>query len=488
MPPGTPFEVTRGHIERIAAAANGLKSRYVDAATGNSVVKDILATSGSTGGNGAGVSYIGRVVFEITSPEERSIDVTSSQLVREWRRAIGVVPGVESLTFRAELGRGGSPLDVQLSGSDFERLDQVSERVKERLNTYPGVFDVGDSFDDGKQELRLAIKPAAELLGLNSQALARQVRQAFFGQQAQRIQRGREDIRVMVRYPRSERRSVRNLEAMRIRTPDGTEVPFSEVASVTLGRGFATIKRLDRNRVVNVTADVNKETADVEGIKTDLGQFLTQLRQEFPDVRASLEGEAREQKESFSSLGVGLGFVLFVIYGLLAIPFKSYAQPLIVMSVIPFGVVGAVLGHTILGLNLSIMSLMGMLALVGVVVNDSLVLVDFVNARRREGHTSMEAARIAGVARFRAVMLTSLTTFAGLMPLIFEKSTQAQFLIPMAVSLGFGVLFATFITLLLVPINYMILDDLLRPFQAKETFATPPLPVRDLGPDPSPKL
>ncbi|GMQ95869.1 MAG: efflux RND transporter permease subunit [Gammaproteobacteria bacterium] len=480
MPAGTPFEVTAGHIERITRAAQAIRDKYVDAETGKSVVKDILSIQGSTGG-GAGASNLGRVTFEIESPEKRTLEVTSSQLVREWRRAIGIIPGTESLTFRAELGHGGgSPIEVRLAGSDIEQLAALAEEIKARLRQYPGVFDVGDSFEAGKQELQLAIKPDAELLGLSATALARQVRQAFFGEQVQRIQRGRDDVRVMVRYPENERRSLQNLESMRIRSPSGIEVPFSEVADATMGRGYSVIKRVDRRRVVIVSADVNKETTNVESIKRDLLSFLDAIAPRFPDVRYSLEGEAREQRESFGSLRLGLAFVLFIIYALLAIPFKSYGQPLIVMSVLPFGVVGAILGHMLLGLNLSIFSLMGMLALLGVVVNDSLILVDYVNRRRAEGRPTIEAVRIAGVARFRAVMLTSLTTFAGLAPLIFEKSTQAQFLIPMAVSLGFGILFATFITLFLVPVNYMILEDLVKPFRKDRCVAAeePPAKVR----------
>ena len=460
MPPGTPYETTRKYVERIATAAKALKAKYREPGEHGSVIKDIMATCGTTGGAGAGVSYVGRVMFEIVSPEDRASEITSSQLVREWRRTIGVLPGAESLTFRAEIGRGGAPIDVQLAGKDFDALEAMSELIKERLRSYPGVFDVGDSFESGKQEIRLALKPQAELLGLTVEDLARQVRQAFFGEQAQRIQRGREDVRVMVRYPEGERRSLDNLESMRIRTPDGMQVPFSEVADLALGRGYAKIKRVDRSRVVNVTADINKETADSEGIKQDLVGYLDSMENQFSQIRYTLEGEAREQRESFDSLQAGMLFVLFAIYALLAIPFKSYVQPLIVMSVIPFGLVGAILGHATLGMNMSIMSIMGMLALSGVVVNDSLVLVDYVNRRVREGHSMIAAATMAGTARFRAVMLTSLTTFAGLVPLIFEKSTQAQFLIPMAVSLGFGILFATTITLLLVPVNYMILEDI----------------------------
>lgn len=469
MPAGTPFEVTAGYIERIARAAQAIRDKYVDPETGKSVVKDILSVQGSAGGSGPGASHLGRVTFEIESPEKRTLEITSSQLIREWRRAIGIIPGTESLTFRAEIGHGGSPIEVRLAGSDIEQLAALAGEIKARLRQYSGVFDVGDSFEAGKEELQLTIKPEAELLGLSATALARQVRQAFFGEEAQRIQRGRDDVRVMVRYPESERRSLENLESMRIRSPSGIEIPFSEVADATMSRGYAVIRRVDRRRVVNVSADVNKETTNVESIKRDLLAFLDSSEARFPDVRYTLEGEAREQRESFGSLRLGLAFVLFVIYALLAIPFKSYGQPFIVMSVLPFGVVGAILGHMLLGLNLSILSLMGMLALTGVVVNDSLLLVDYVNRRRAEGRPTIEAVRIAGVARFRAVMLTSLTTFAGLAPLIFEKSTQAQFLIPMAVSLGFGILFATFITLLLVPINYMILDDVVELFRKKRS-------------------
>jgi multidrug efflux pump subunit AcrB len=236
-------------------------------------------------------------------------------------------------------------------------------------------------------------------------------------------------------------------------------VPFVDVAEASFGRGFARIQRVDRFRTVNVRADVNKETADIEAIKRDLALVLPKILDDHPRVSFAFQGEAREQEESFASVGVGILFVLFVVYALLAIPFKSYVQPLIVMSIIPFGVAGAMLGHLIMDMSLSIMSIMGMLALCGVVVNDSLVLVDYVNRRRAEGMALIEAVRTAGLARLRPVILTSITTFAGLTPLLMEKSTQAQWLKPMAVSLGFGILFATFITLLLIPINYLILED-----------------------------
>jgi multidrug efflux pump subunit AcrB len=471
MPPGTPFETTALGVEGIATVAEDLRDEYVDPETGESVILDIMSTVGSLAGS-AGQSHIGRVRFEIVKPEDRTSEVTSSELVGAWRKGIGQIPGARELSFRAEIGRGGAPIDVQISAPDFDELRPVAMSVKNRLRGYPGVFDITDNFEDGKEEIKLTLKPTAELLGLTLDDLARQVRQAFYGFEVQRIQRGREEVRVFVRYPETERRTLATLENMRIRTPTGTEVPFSEVSDAEFGRGFAEIRRVDRSRTINITADVDKETADVEAIKRDLTAHLGGLLAEFPRVRYTLEGEAREQRESFRSIGIGIMFVLFVIYALLAIPFKSYLQPLIVMSVIPFGVAGAMLGHIIMGMSLSIMSIMGMLALSGVVVNDSLVLVDFVNRSRRDGRSAREAVYEAGLARLRPVLLTSLTTFAGLTPLLLEKSTQAQFLIPMAVSLGFGILFATAITLLLIPMNYLILEDLRRLLRRPESLVS----------------
>ena len=465
MPLGTPVEITANHVSRMEAAAEKIRDNHIDPETGESVIEHILATLGgeSFGGRGGGrggQSHKGEVVFQIVPPEERSLVVKSTELVSEWRKLIGVIPGAEELNFRAEIGRGGDPIDIQLTGSSFENLSEIVGIVEERLQQYPGVFDITNTFQDGKQEIMLAIKPEAEHLGLTMSDLARQVRQAFYGQEAQRIPRGREDVRVMIRYPEDERRSLANLETMRIRRPDGIEIPFSSVAEAKMGRGFSTIRRVNRNRTINIRADIDKKETDLTGINEDLTQFLSHLTSQYPGVNWSFEGEAKEQRESFGSLYTGSLFVLFAIYAMMAIPFKSYVQPLIVMTVIPFGLVGAVLGHIIMGMNLSILSTFGMLALTGVVVNDSLVLVHYVNTRRKENMTLDDAVRSAGVARFRPIILTSLTTFAGLSPLIFEKSTQAQFLIPMAVSLGFGILFATCITLILIPINYLILEDI----------------------------
>jgi multidrug efflux pump subunit AcrB len=477
MPEGTPVTETTRHIQRIGSAAGELQTKYTDPVTGQSVIRQTLLSIGwnATGRGSSGTSgqpNLGQISMELVPPEDRTLSIGSSDLLKELREMVGPIPGAKQLSFRAEIGRGGDPIDVQLAGQDFEQLSQVTELVKARLSEYPGVFDVQDSFEDGKDEIKLTIKPLAELLGLNVEDLGRQVRQAFFGAQAQRIQRGRDDVRVMVRYPERQRRSVDSLYQMRIRAPGGAQVPFENVADAEIGQGYSTIRRVDRNRVVNVSADINKKQGNLNQVISDLQPFLEELRIKYPSVRYSFEGEQREESESYGSLYFGMLFVLFAIYSLLAIPFRSYLQPIIVMLIIPFSVVGAILGHMIMGMNLSIMSVMGLLALSGVVVNDSLVLVDWINRRRREGMGIGDAVRNAGVARFRAILLTSLTTFAGLMPLIFEESTQAQFLIPMAVSLGFGILFATFITLILVPVCYLLLEDIIGLFRHRTAAAS----------------
>jgi multidrug efflux pump subunit AcrB len=454
FPAGTPFEVTNKYIIDMSDKARELQRKYQDEETGQSIILNILA---STGGRG-GAANSGSVRFEITPAEQRESDIGSRELVKEWRQLIGIVPGAESLTFRAEIGRSSNHIDVQLSGNSISTLQTVAEQIKQRLATYPSVFDIADSMSDGKEELQIELTEQGLALGLNRVDVSRQVRNSFFGVQVQRIQRGRDDVRVMVRLPIDERRSVADLKDILIQTPNGGRVPLSHVATLVPGQSPSTITRIDRYRTLNVSADVEKTDTNMTVLQADLKAYLDELVQQYPGVSHSLEGEAKEQRESFGSLLWGMIFVFFVIYGLLAIPFKSYLQPLVVMSIIPFGMIGAVIGHWIMGMELTIMSLLGMLALIGVVVNDSLVLVDFINKKRSEGLDLMEAVKTAGVARFRPVMLTSLTTFIGLMPLLFEKATQAQFLIPMAVSLGFGIIFATFITLLLVPVNYMLME------------------------------
>ena len=454
MPEGTPFEVTDSYVEKITNAALKLQEKYRDD-EGNSVVEHIFSSSGSTWGGGSASSNIGRVMIEMMPPEKRDESITSTKLVSEWRQLIGPLPGVETLTFRAEIGRSGDPIDVQLRGSDITRLNAAANEVKQTLSTVSGVFDIADSFSKGKQEIQFKLKPQAETLGISLSDLARQVRNSYFGVEVQRIQRGREDVRVMLRLAQEERGSLEGLNSLLINTPAGGKIPLSQLAELSYGKSPASIYRINRQRTLNITADVDKENADIEAIKRRIVADATEIVSNYPGVSFSLEGEAREQEESNYNLLISLGFVLFAIYILLAIPFKSYVQPFVVMGVIPFGAAMATIGHWIMGMPLSIMSMMGMLALTGVVVNDSLVLVDYINQQRRKyGESLTDAVLHAGVRRLRPVMLTSLTTFAGLMPLIFEKSTQAQFLIPMAVSLGFGILLSTLVTLVLVPLLY----------------------------------
>ena len=463
LPAGTPFEVTNKYIIKMAEKAELLKAKYIEPSTNESVIINILATTGGRGG----VSNKGSVRFEITPPESRELSVTSRELVREWRNLIGPIPGAESITFRAEIGRSSDPIHVQFKASSLETLKEVTDKVKIRLATYPTVFDIADSLSNGKEELQIELTEQGRALGLTRTSISNQVRRSFFGSQVQRIQRGRDDVRVMVRLPLDERRTMADLENILVITPSGGSVPLSHVAKLIPGKSPSTISRIDRYRTANVSADVEKSNTNMTVLQADLKDYLDELMVQYPGVSHSLEGEAKEQRESFGSLGWSLLFVFFIIYALLAIPFKSYLQPLIVMSIIPFGMIGAVIGHWIMGMELTIMSLLGMLALIGVVVNDSLVLVDFINKKRSEGGELMEAVLTAGAARFRPVMLTSLTTFIGLMPLLFEQSTQAQFLIPMAVSLGFGILFATFITLILVPVNYLIVERIIAAFAHK---------------------
>ena len=469
MPVGTSFEVMDSYVAKMSDAAKQLQEKYTDE-DGNSVILNILAITGGRDSN------VGRVRFEILPADKNDTGVEIRQLVAEWRALIGAMPGSESLTFRAEIGRGGDPIDVQLSATDLDLLKQVAEEVKQRLATYPTVFEISDSLSNGKEELQIELTDQGHAMGMSINSITSQVRTAFFGTEIQRIQRGRDDVRVMLRFPLEERTSLANLSDMLVTTPTGGSVPLSHVATFKPGRSPSQIDRIDLYRTVNVTADVDKDNTNMTVLTADLQPYLDELVAKYPGVSYEMDGEAREQSESFGSLYYGLLFVFFIIYCLLAIPFKSYLQPIIVMSVIPFGAIGAVIGHWIMGMNLTIFSLLGLMALIGVVVNDSLVLVDYINKKREEGKKVMDAVLVAGQARFRPVMLTSLTTFMGLMPLLFEKATQAQFLIPMAVSLGFGIIFATFITLILVPVNYLLVEDLKAKLHLnKETGVTPPL-------------
>jgi multidrug efflux pump subunit AcrB len=404
-------------------------------------------------------SHLAQVRVQLLEGEQR--DVSAGHLANLWREKAGVIPDAESVTFQSALFSAGNPVEVHLSLDDHDQLLAAADELKEELQGYPGVFDVSDSFLPGKEEMQLKLKLAARSLGLTLDDLARQVRHAFYGAEALRLQRDQDEVKVMVRYTEPERKSLGNLEEMRIRTPDGSEVPFSQVAEVQMEQGYASIQRAQRLRVIKVTADVDETVANANEVRVDLEKgFLPQLKYMYPGLRYTIEGEGKEQKESMADVMRGFVIALFGIYALLAIPFRSFTQPFIVMSAIPFGMIGAVFGHLVMGHNLSLLSMFGIVGLAGVVVNDSLVLIDATNRIRGQGNGAHDAITTAGALRFRAIILTSLTTFAGLTPMLLERSLQAQFLIPMAISLGFGVLFGTGITLLLVPSLYMILEDI----------------------------
>ncbi len=469
MPQGTPVEVTSEAIRVIEESAEKVR-RQMNEEDGKDPFQTVSASVGGQtraqqGPPGTSQqslvssAHLGEVFIELAPAEER--DFSSLEVMNRWREQTAAIADVVELKFNADLFSAGEDINVQLTGSNIEELRAAAEELKVRLAEYAGVYEIADSFREGKKEIKLNIRPSAEVLGLTLTDLGRQVRQAFYGDEAQRIQRGRDDVRVMVRYPEAERRSIGDLENMRIRTPEGREVPFSEVAVVEQGRGYSTITRVDRRRAVSVTADVDDSQTTSGEVLGDLAaNVLPGILAGHPGIVYSFEGQEAEMRDSMGGLQRGFAIALVLIYALLAVPLKSYAQPVVIMSAIPFGIVGAIWGHIIMGMPLTILSMFGVVALAGIVVNDSLVMVDFINRKRETTGDLATAVRQAGVVRFRPILLTSLTTFFGLLPLLLEKSMQAKFMIPMAISLGFGVMFSTFISLVLVPAGYMIMEDI----------------------------
>ncbi|NDV61525.1 efflux RND transporter permease subunit [Puniceicoccales bacterium CK1056] len=468
LPEGTPIEQTQEALDKIGRSLDEIVAEDMEAGKSDPIKHFAQFIGFGAGQQGTNLGFF---FVELTKSELRDSD--AEQISKRWREKIGTIPGARELTISAFAGPPtGLPVDIRLTGPDFEQLRIAAKEVREELAEFPGLFDIRDTFSEGKREIKLKLKPSAESLGIRVEDLARQVRAAFYGAEAQRIQRGRDDIRVMVRYPYEDRVSLANFENMRIRLPGGTEIPINEVAELEIGEGFPTITRIDRQRVINIQADADKSVADFAALNKALydsgggsKSVLEEIQEKYPGVTLVKGGEAKDWEETKASLLGGVILVIFMIYALLAIPFKSYLQPLIVMSVVPFGIAGAVLGHFLTFQTLSLLSMLGIIALSGVVVNDSLVLVDYINRRREHGMDLMDAVREAGIVRFRPILLTSLTTFMGLVPILLERSLQAQFLIPMATSLGFGVLFATFITLLMVPSIYMVLEDAIHAFK-----------------------
>ncbi len=464
LPYGSATEQTEVVRDRLLASAAQVADQY----GGETLVVGTFADLGRPVNGSSGSHTLDVRVF-LVDPEERPI--STAQFTQEWRQATGEISGLETITFQSDSGGPGSgkALTVELSHSDLDTLEQAGQDLAEVLAGYPMVKDINDGFAPGKEQLDFSMRPEGLSLGLNAKQVALQVRNAYDGAEVLQQQRGRNEVTVTVRRPKSERISEYDLEEMILRNTNGIEIPLREAVEIERGRAYTSIDRRDGRRVISVTADVRPANQSGQ-IKTALkADALPKLVELYPGLAYSFEGKQADMAESMTSLYQGLGLALLLIYGLLAIPFRSYLQPAIIMFSIPFGIVGAVIGHLLLGYSLSVMSMFGVVALSGVVVNDSLVLIDFANRQRRSGTSALTAVVEAGILRFRPILLTTLTTFCGLMPMIFETSRQARFLIPMAISLGFGILFATLIALLLVPCLYLVVEDLRKIFLRSET-------------------
>ncbi|MFK7898785.1 MAG: efflux RND transporter permease subunit [Myxococcota bacterium] len=466
MPRGIPLERTLAAVEQLQAAADQMKEEIDAETAGPSIfvhsfasIGEHIARSGPSSGGAVGGSHLAEIGIELTSGIDR--ELSTEDVLARWRELTGPVPDAVEMAFSSDAFGAGEPVNIELfGGEDLDEVTRAAATLKQHLANFAGVFDIADSFRLGKQEVKLSVKDSALPLGLTQNDLARQVRQAFYGEEAQRVQRGRDDVRVMVRYPEAERRSLGALEEMRIRTQDGIEVPFAAVAQAQFGRGFASINRIDRTRVVTVTADVDRSQTTPEVVIGQFEAWLPEFKKLYPTINYRYGGEQREQADAASGLFGGVQLALVLIFVLLAIPLRSYGQPLIIMSVIPFGMVGAVLGHMLLNWDVVFFSILGMIALSGVVVNSSLVMVHAINRYREEGLALGDAVRRSAISRFRPIVLTTATTFIGLMPLMSEAAVPAVPLIPMAISLAFGVLYASIMTLFLVPLGYLILEDL----------------------------
>ena len=447
LPYGSPLQNTLEVRDQLLTAAATL----VEENGGERLSKGILAVADAN---------VVTARLYLTEPGVRPL--TTAEFTRLWRERFGQIPGLESLKFKSNQGgpASGAALTVELSHRDVDVLDQASSVLAGRLNEYANVKDIDDGFSPGKQQLDFRILPEGRSLGLTAREVARQVRSAFYGAEALRQQRGRNEIKVMVMLPAAQRVSEYDIEQLLIHTPAGGDVPLRQVAEVTRSRAYTSIERRDGRRTVEVTADVEPRRATSQVLANLKATALPQLTRDYPGLTYGFEGQQADMRDYMASLLGSFVIAMMVIYALLAIPFRSYIQPVIVMAAIPFGLVGAVIGHMIMGYSLSIISMMGLVALAGVVVNDSLVMIVYANDLRRQGSSAIEAIQQAGIRRFRPILLTTITTFGGLAPMIFETSRQARFMIPMAISLGYGILFATLITLLLVPSLYLIIEDI----------------------------
>ena len=459
FPSGTPSDVTKQAIEQIDAALLRL-AEQTKTRSGDPLIEDRMAMIGQTmEGIPRSGPHLGSVQAILLDSERRGIH--SKDLMVQWEKEVGPIPGVKSLTIMGlQAGPPGAPIEVWLQGRDMNDILAATDDLMDRLRMFEGVYQIRSDFSPGKNEMRLELKPEARTLGLTVDDLARQVYAGYYGEEAVRLQRGRDDIRIKVRYTANERRRISDFEKIRIRTRNGHEVPLISVADISFAPGYSTITRTDGMRRVAVSADVDTNKANANEIFSELSSnFFTQLKRQYPGLNVALQGEQKKMRESFDSLFVGYPLAILGIFIIIATMFRSYTQPFIIMFTVPFGIIGAVFGHLLLGYNLSIMSIFGIVALTGVVVNDGIVLIERVNENIAEGMSFFDAILSGGARRFRAIVLTSLSTVGGLAPLIMETDLQAKFLIPMALSMAAGIAFATVLTLVLVPSLMVLLSD-----------------------------
>ncbi len=470
LPYGVPVAETEAVMRRLLGAARDVLSEH----GGDAITRGALSQVG--GGDGGLGGHLATVTVFLVPSDQRPL--SAEAFTRLWRQRTGNVPGLESLSFRFTIGPSRSrPVDIEISHPDPATAESLAARLAGELTRIEGVVEVDDGVAHGKPQWAFRLKPAARSLGLTGADLARQVRHAFYGAEVRRQQRGRDEVKILVRLPEEERRSEYDVEQLVLRTPAGGDLPLGQAASIERTRAYDVIERGDARRILHVTADVVPGVTsggEVLGALDD--GLLADLRRRYPDAGFVFGGQRRDMIEAMAGLGRGFGLALFIIFAMIAVPFRSYAQALVVMLAIPFGIVGAVAGHLIMGYEMSFVSMMGVVALCGVVVNDNLILIDTANGMMREGHTLREVMVLAPARRLRPILLTSLTTFFGLAPIIFERSVQAKFLIPMAISLGFGIVFSTAIALLLVPSIMIIIDDARRGIAGLRAFLRPPRP------------
>jgi multidrug efflux pump subunit AcrB len=486
MPRDTPVEVTDQRVLHVAKAVETLRKEFIDAGNGKSLIGDVVTSSGGWAGRPGVDSRTGFVTISVTDPGFRTEPGPKNSLIaKRWTELVGEMPDVQSFWISGDRGggfRGGDDMEsitIEIRGPAGDDKDRVVEEIKTVLESYEGITDAWDNAGGNRDELHITIRPEGEALGLTQRDLARQVRAAFFGEQAQRVQRDRDDIRVMVRLPLAQRQSLSTLDQLRIRTPSGGEAPFHSVATATFMRARSDINRIDGAQVVSISAKPDDESVDVVNIARNLAPRLDALLNQHPDLSWRYTGYVAEHEETKTRAIIG-GIALFLgLYALLAIPFRSLYQPFFVMLAVPFGAMGALFGHIIMDITPSYLSVFGILALAGVVVNDSLVMVDFINQKTRAGEDLFESVVHSGTRRFRPIFLTSATTFAGLFPLLFDRSLQAQFLIPMAASLAFGILFATIITLYLIPSSYYAAEEIKGQLQRAWRWYWRPMSRRD---------